>query len=103
MDILRAYRRFMGVDATMRARSQQGDHDSASLLALGAKAGQLGSAFSELDAALGRTIASVQGQFDLNIALAEYTLLSAIAFQLLALAIVWSVYRGLKPRMDEYL
>jgi len=103
MDILRAYRRFMGVDATMRARSQQGDHDSASLLALGAKAGQLGSAFSELDAALGRTIASVQGQFDLNIALAEYTLLGAIAFQLLALAIVWSVYRGLKPRMDEYL
>lgn len=102
MDVLRAYRRFMGVDATMRARSQQGDHDSASLLALGAKAGQLGSAFSDLDIALGRCIVSIQNQFDLNIALAEYALLGAIAFQLLALAIVWSVHRGLKPRIEEY-
>jgi len=103
MDVLRAYRIFMGVDATMRARSEQGDHDSAALLALGSQPGQLGSAFTRLDAALGRNIQSVQDQFDFNMAVAEYTLLGAIVFQLLALAIVWSVQRGLKPRMDEYL
>jgi O-acetyl-ADP-ribose deacetylase (regulator of RNase III) len=103
MDVLRAYRVFMGVDVTMRARSQQGDHDSASLLALGSQLGQLGSAFASLDAALGRCIASIQDQFDFNMAVTEYTLLGAIVFQLLALAIVWSVYRGLRPRMDEYL
>jgi hypothetical protein len=103
MDVLRAYRRFMGVDATVRARSQQGDHDSASHLALGAQAGQLGSAFGSLDAALGRCIASIQNQFDFNIALAEFSLLGAIVLQLLSLAIAWAAYRGLKPRMDEYL
>jgi hypothetical protein len=103
MDVLRAYRRFMGVDATVRARSQQGDHDSASHLALGAQAGQLGSAFASLDAALGRCIASIRNQFDFNIALAEFSLLGAIALQLLSLAIAWAAYRGLKPRMDEYL
>jgi hypothetical protein len=103
MDVLRAYRRFMGVDATVRARSQQGDHDSAARLALGSQTGQLGSAFANLDAALGRVISSVQDQFDLNIALAEYVLLGAIAFQLGAIAIAWAAYRGLKPRIDEYL
>jgi len=103
LDVLRAYRRFMGVDATMRARSQQGDHDSAAHLALGSQAGQLGSAFANLDAALGRCIDNVSGQFDFNIALAEYTLFGAIGLQLCALAIVWAAYRGLKPRIDEYL
>jgi hypothetical protein len=103
MDVLRAYRRFMGVDATVRARSQQGDHDSASRLALGSQAGQLGSAFTNLDAALGRCIASIQNQFDFNVAVVEYTLLGAMGVQLLALAIIWAAYRGLKPRMDEYL
>jgi hypothetical protein len=103
MDVLRGFRRFMGVDATVRARSQQGDHDSASHLALGSQAGQLGSAFSNLDAALGRCIQSIEHQFQLNIALAEYGLIGAIVLQLASLAIVWAAYRGLKPRMDEYL
>jgi hypothetical protein len=103
MDVLRAYRRFMGVDATVRARSQQGDHDSASHLALGSQPGQLGSAFASLDAALGRCIKSIQDQFDFNISVAEYSLLGAIVLQLFAVAIAWAAYRGLKPRMDEYL
>ena len=102
VDILRAFRRFMGVDATVRARSQQGDHDSASRLALGAQAGQLGNAFAMLDGALGRCITSVQDQFDRTIELAEYSLLGVIGLQLIALAIVWAAYRGLKPRIDEY-
>jgi hypothetical protein len=103
MDVLRGFRRFMGVDATVRARSQQGDHDSASHLALGAQPGQLGEAFANLDAALGRCIQSIQDQFDLNIALAEYGLVAAIVLQLASLAVAWAAYRGLKPRMDEYL
>jgi hypothetical protein len=102
MDVLRAYRRFMGVDATVRARSQQGDHDSAARLALGSQEGQLGAAFASLDGALGRTIANVQDQFDLSISLAEYSLLGAAALQVLVLAIAVLAYRGLKPRVDEY-
>ena len=70
MDVLRAYRVFMGVDATVRARSQQGDHDSASHLALGAQEGQLSNAFARVDAALGRDIAAIQNRFDLMISLA---------------------------------
>ena len=103
MDVLRAYRRFMGVDATVRARSQQGDHDSAYRLALGSQPGQLSSAFTNLDGALGRCIVSIQNQFDFNVAVVEYTLLGAMGLQLFALAIIWAAYRGLKPRMDEYL
>ena len=103
MDVLRGFRRFMGVDATVRARSQQGDHDSAARLALGSQAGQLGSAFTNLDRTLGRCITSIQDQFDFNVALAEYSLLGAIVLQLFTLAIVWAAYRGLKPRIDEYL
>ncbi|HXM59185.1 MAG TPA: hypothetical protein VOB72_27560 [Candidatus Dormibacteraeota bacterium] len=102
LDVLRAYRRFMGVDATVRARSQQGDHDSAARLALGAAAGQLGAAFSSLDTALGRTIDAVQAQFDRSVAFAEYSLLGHVALQLLTIVIVLLAYRGLKPRIDEY-
>jgi hypothetical protein len=102
LDVVRAYRRFMGVDATLRARSQQGDHESATRLALGARPGQVGAAFAGLDAALGRTIATAQDRFDRATALAEYTLLGQIAMQLLAIVIVLLAYRGLKPRIDEY-
>ena len=102
MDVLRAYRRFMGVDATVRARSQQGDHDSAARLALGASTGQLGAAFNGIDAALGRTIDTVQSQFDRSVAFAEYSLLGHVAIQLLTIVIVLLAYRGLKPRIDEY-
>ncbi len=102
LDVLRAYRRFMGVDATVRARSQNGDHDSAARLALGAEQGQLGAAFANLDGALGRSIAAVQARFDQTIALAEYSLLGSVALQLGALVVVLLAYRGLKPRMDEY-
>jgi hypothetical protein len=102
VDVLRAYRRFMGVDATVRARSQQGDHDSASRLALGAQPGQLGAAFAGLDAALGKAIDVVQQQFDRSVAFAEYSLLGHIALQLLTVLIVLQAYRGLKPRIDEY-
>lgn len=102
LDVLRAYRRFMGVDATVRARSQQGDHDSAARLALGSQPGQLGAAFTSLDVALGRTIATAQADFDRTISLAEYSLLGSVALQLIALAIVLLAYRGLKPRIDEY-
>jgi hypothetical protein len=102
MDVLRAYRRFLGVDATMRARSQQGDHDSASRLALGSQQGQLGDAFAGMDRALGRTIGTVQDQFDLTTGLAEYSLLTSALLQVLALAIALLAFRGLKPRIDEY-
>src|SRR5262249_39486644 len=102
LDVLRAYRRFMGVDATVRARSQQGDHDSAARLALGASPGQLGAAFSGLDRALGRTIDTVQSQFDRSVAFSEYSLLGHVVLQFLTIAIVLLAYRGLKPRIDEY-
>ena len=102
VDVLRAYRRFMGVDATVRARSQQGDHESASGLALGSQPGQLAAAFAYLDAALGRCIAAIHDQFDNTIAMAEYSLLGVIALQLLAVAIALLAYQGIKPRIDEY-
>jgi hypothetical protein len=102
LDVLRSYRRFMGVDATMRARSQQGDHDSAARLALGSQPGQLGAAFAGLDVALGRTIDTAQNQFDRAVAFAEYSLLGHVALQLLTIVIVLLAYRGLKPRIDEY-
>jgi hypothetical protein len=102
MDVLRAYRRFLGVDATMRARSQQGDHDSAARLALGAQPGQLGNAFTGMDGALGQTIDNIQGQFDLMTGVAEYSLVASALLQVLALAIALLAFRGLKPRIDEY-
>jgi hypothetical protein len=102
MDVLRAYRRFMGVDATVRARSQQGDHDSASRLALGSQPGQLSAAFAGVDSALGRTINAIQGGFDLDTAIADYSLLASAVLQLAALVIALLAFRGLKPRIDEY-
>jgi hypothetical protein len=103
VDVLRAYRRFMGVDATVRARSQQGDHDSASRLALGSQPGQLGAAFTDLDQALGRTIALAQGQFDQTISFAEYSLLGSAVLQVVVLGVALLAFRGLKPRVDEYV
>jgi len=100
--VLQAYRRFMGVDATVRARTQAGDHDSASRLALGTQPGQLGAAFAGLNTALGVTIDDAQAQFDRSVQLAEYSLIGFIALQLLTVVIVLQAYRGLKPRIDEY-
>jgi hypothetical protein len=102
MDVLVAYRRFMGVDATVRARSQNGDHDSAAHLALGSQVGQLSAAFSGLDAALGRCVAAVQDQFDEYVGLAEYSLLGSAGLQVLVLGVALLAFRGLKPRVDEY-
>jgi hypothetical protein len=102
MDVLRAYRQFMGVDATVRARKQQGDQESAARLALGAQPGQLGAAFANLDRTLGRALTTVQNQFDQAVALAEYSLLAVIGLQVGIFAIVLLAYRGLKPRIDEY-
>jgi hypothetical protein len=99
---LRAFREFMGVDATVRARSQQGAHDDASHLALGSQPGQLGAAFTKLDSALGRTIALVQSNFDTTIMRAEISLIVHIALQLVVLLAAFVAYQGLKPRMDEY-
>jgi hypothetical protein len=102
MDVLRAYRVFVGVDATVRARSQQGDHDSAARLALGSQDGQLANAFGKMDSALGRAIGTIQGRFDLTIALAEYSLVGTAVLQILTLYIALLAFRGLKPRIDEY-
>jgi hypothetical protein len=102
MNVLIAYRQYMGVDATIRARRQAGDQESAARLALGSRPGQLGDAFARLDAAVGRTIANVQDQFDLTIAIAEYSLLGFAGLQFVNLGVGLLAFRGLKPRIDEY-
>jgi len=102
MDLLRSYRRFMGVDATVRARSQQGDHDSAARLALGSQQGQLNAAFRDVDAAVGRCIGIIQDRFDRALAISEYSLLGSALLQLLNLGVGLLAFWGLKPRIDEY-
>jgi hypothetical protein len=102
MDVLRAYRRFMGVDATVRARSQQGDQESATRLTLGIAQGQLGAAFATLDTALSGCIGMVQSEFDQAVSVTEYCLLGSAVLQLATLAVAFLAFKGLKPRMDEY-
>ena len=55
-----------------------------------------------MDRALGRTIDTIQGRFDLTTGLAEYSLAASALLQVLALAIALLAFRGLKPRIDEY-
>lgn len=98
---LRAYQQFLQADAAVRARAA-GDHEGAVALALGSASGQLGSAFSELDAALGAAIGIDQTEFDDAIARAAPNPILNLAIPLCALAIALLVLTGLQPRIAEY-
>jgi hypothetical protein len=98
---LRAYQRFLDVDAAVRARAA-GDHEGAVALALGTGPGALGAAFGELDAALAEAIGVDQRQFDEAIQRAEPSLALNLGVPLGALAIALLALWGLQPRIAEY-
>ena len=98
---LRAYQRFLDVDAAVRARAA-GDHEGAVALALGTGPGALGAAFGDLDAALAEAIGVDQRQFDEAIQRAEPSLALNLGVPLGALAIALLALWGLQPRIAEY-
>lgn len=98
---LRAYQQFLQADAAVRARAA-GDHEGAVALALGSVPGQLGAAFSDLDAALGAAIAIDQREFDDAITRATPTAALNLAIPLCSLGIALLVLSGLQPRIAEY-
>jgi hypothetical protein len=99
---LRAYRDFLAVDGQVRAKAAAHDLRGAAALALGTQGGQLGAAFSRLDAALARAIAIDQGQYDSAIGWAEPGLALALAIPACAVAIALLAIWGLEPRIAEY-
>ena len=98
---LRAYQRFLDVDAAVRARAA-GDHEGAVALALGTAPGALGAAFGDLDAALAEAIGVDQRQFDEAIQRAEPSLALNLGVPLGALGIALLALWGLQPRIAEY-
>jgi hypothetical protein len=102
LEMLVAFRQFMGVNGAVQTSLLHGDHTSAALLVLGDQPGDLGAAFDRFDAAAGQAISSVQGHFAQTLALVEYSLFACAVLQVLALGVALLAYLGLKPRIDEY-
>jgi hypothetical protein len=98
---LRAYQRFIEVDAAVRARAA-GDHEGAVALALGTGPGALGAAFADLDVALAEAIGVDQRQFDEAIQKAAPSPALNLGVPLCALAIALLALWGLQPRIAEY-
>jgi hypothetical protein len=101
MRALRAYQRFVEVDAAVRTRAGS-DHDGAVALALGSSPGHLGAAFADMDAALADPIAIDQRQFDAAIDAARPGLALNLGMSFCSLAIVLLALWGLQPRIAEY-
>jgi hypothetical protein len=98
----RAFRAVMAADASIKAQVSQNQYDSAVMLALGSRPGQLGAAFADLDAALGECIAIVQAQFDGAMGEAQPWPVLQFAIPAAVIAIVLLAMRSLQPRIDEY-
>jgi hypothetical protein len=101
MRALRAYQRFMEVDAAVRARAGS-DHDGAVALALGSGPGQLGGPFADMDAALADAIEIDQRQFDAAIDAARPGVALDLGMSFCSLAILLLALWGLQPRIAEY-
>jgi hypothetical protein len=100
--ILQLYRRFLDIDAAVRARAAQGDEAGAIALALGTDQGQLTFAFADVDWYLGLAIQRLQDQFDSGMTYGEEVLAGTAAVELLALAIAALTSWGLRPRLEEF-
>jgi hypothetical protein len=100
--VLQLYRRFMDVDAAVRAKAALGAQADAIALALGNDQGQLAFAFAEVDRSLGLAIDRLQGRFDDGMTYAERVLAGTAAVELLVLAIVGLTNWGLRPRIEEF-
>jgi hypothetical protein len=102
MRVLTLYRKFMDVDAAVRAKAAQGAEVDAITLALGTDQGQLTFAFADVDWYLGLAIQRLQGQFDDGMTYAERVLAGTAAVEALALAIAALTFWGLRPRFEEF-
>jgi hypothetical protein len=102
MRVLTLYRKFMDVDAAVRAKAAQGAEVDAITLALGTDQGQLTFAFADVDWYLGLAIKRLQGQFDDGMTYAERVLAGTAAIEVLALAIAALTFWGLRPRFEEF-
>lgn len=101
--VLGLYRKFIDVDATVRARATQGRAADAIALALGTNQNQLVFAFADVDWYLGLVITRLQGQFDSSITSAEVVLAGMAVVQLVpALLIAGLTFWALQPRIDEF-
>jgi hypothetical protein len=99
---LRAYQRYLEIEAAVRTRIRA-DRQGAVALPLGVGPDQLGSAFTEMDDALGQAIDIDQAQFDSAIREADPGLALAAAIPACSVAIALLVMWGLQPRIAEYL
>lgn len=100
--LLRAYRRFLLADASIRARIAVGDYDHAVALALGSSAGQLAAAFDDLQLAFDQVIAILQRHFDEAIAAASPGQPLIVGLPLLGMSVAVLVLWGVQPRIAEY-
>lgn len=99
--VLRLYRTFMDVDASVRAKAP-GALPDAIIQALGTDQGQLTFAFADVDWYLGLSIQRLQGRFDDGMTDAERVLGGTAAVELLALAIAALTFWGVRPRLAEF-
>jgi hypothetical protein len=103
MRVLTLYRKFMDVDAAVRARATAGKATDAITLALGTDQNQLVFAFADVDWYLGLVIQRLQGQFDSAVTSAERVIVAMAAIELLpALVIVALAFWALRPRIEEF-
>lgn len=102
-DTLRTWGQYIALDAQIRALDTSGQHAQAITLCTGIKPGQSDYAFSQFDAALGKTLGINQDQFDQTVAksfsgLRLLPLLAAVSV-LVMIVLTWL---GLAPRLREY-
>ncbi len=102
-ETLRDWGKYIALDAQIRALNTSGRHSEAIALCTGVSPGQSDYAFSQFDAALGKTLGINQDQFDLTVAkafsgLRLLPLLAAVSI-LLMIVLTWL---GLAPRLREY-
>jgi hypothetical protein len=123
---LRAYRQFLGVDASVRSAQLAGRHTAAVTLTLGDNSvrlgsaltsldwgtslgaqrywsyGQLGFVFTEFDWNLEQLTQMLQDQFDATIARVQAIVGGMLGLQLLSVGAAALAYAGLRPRIREY-
>jgi hypothetical protein len=100
--VLVLYRKFLEVDATVRARAARGDAAGAVGLALGTDQGQLTFAFADVDWYLGVAIDDLQGQFDDAMESAERSIGITAGVEVVGLVVAALALWGLQPRIAEF-
>ena len=103
VETLRTWGQYLALDAQIRTLETSGHHSAAVALCTGTQPGQSDWAFSQFDAALGKTLGINQDQFDATVAhafagLRLLPLFTGISI-LLMVALTWF---GLAPRLREY-